>query len=94
MLISIPALTAIFTASFGVAATLCQVYSRLMSSQSETANPSNPSSSRRIFFKKKGLAWTGTPFTSPELIMTVEAPAFTASWNGGRNSSLNCLSGM
>lgn len=59
----------------------------MMSSHSEITTPSKPSSSRSTPVISSSEAWTGTPFTAPELIITVSAPASMPRMNEGRCSS-------
>src|SRR5688572_2553710 len=66
----------------------------MMSSQSVTINPWKPSSFLNTSMSRYLLACTGSPFISPELIMMVGDPAFTASRNEARSYSRSSISGM
>ena len=93
MLMSTPAITDRRVASFSVGAARCTVTTFLMSSQSETATPSKPSSPRSTSVSSHLLKWPGTPLISPEFTITERAPAFTAAANGGSRYSRSVISG-
>ena len=89
MLMSMPALIAMRTASRRVRATCVTDWRRMMSSQSESTTPLKPSSPRRRSVRISLLEWTGTPLISPELTMIVRTPASIAARKGGSTSSRN-----
>ena len=79
---SMPALMAIFIASFLSAAIWSRVHRLLMSAQSVTIMPSQLRSSLSQPVSNSRLAWKGIPLFTPEFTISVSAPARTASRNG------------
>ena len=91
---STPALIAVAIASFKVES-VCAILCKLIrSSQSETVKPVKPHLSFRISVRRYLFACPGIPFTSPLLIITVNAPASIASLKVGRWSSSKDLFGI
>ena len=81
---SIPALMAILTASFLVAAMWSRVHRLLISAQSVTIIPSQFKSSFNHSVSSSRLAWKGIPLSTPEFTITDSAPALTAAKNGAK----------